>query len=291
MLLDVDNYYGEHEGRLMPIITFLGIAATPLLLWVYFNFIVAWYIFMPIYCVFVVRVSLLTIGREKERMRHFKNQLYDEFSSVHSLLGLRTIHKDGLIEYVNGTVAYAVVAYNGTVLDELRHAQQLKEFISLLVADYDVDILVQNITETKALDNRYKGVKLFVDEKAAKDFIEIIDHNRQIIYSSSLLLKIIFVIKSRKLDWKDLKANANIAIYSNASKIFKDVHLADKDEVVEIVGRDINSFFDLDEMLQRKYSTHEYYGSKVLHYGEREEKVVVPEFNESTIGFMKVLDE
>jgi len=40
MLLDIDNFYGEHEGRLGPTLKFLLIGGAPLLLWVYTGFLI-----------------------------------------------------------------------------------------------------------------------------------------------------------------------------------------------------------------------------------------------------------
>ena len=51
----------------------------------------------------------------------------------------------------------------------------------------------------KSLEDRYNNVKLFVDSDAAKDFIDIIDHNRKVVYSQSRLTRIVFVVKGLSL--------------------------------------------------------------------------------------------
>jgi hypothetical protein len=273
MLLDVDNYYGEHEGRLAPVLIFLSVAATPVLLYAYLSFPISAKIFFPIYGVFVIRMALIIIGRERERLVHFKKQLYDVYSSIYELLNIKTIHDDGCVEYVNGKVGYMLVVVNGTVLDDIQRSQMVMEFLTLLGSDYDMDVLVQNITETKALENRYKGVKLFSSPEAAQDFVDIIDHNRKIVYASSLLTRTIFFVKGAKSQWKDIKKNLDMAKFSQQAKAFKEVHIADKDEVVEILSRDVNGTVDLDVMLQKKYATGEYFGSHVVGYDkDKDEK-------------------
>ena len=47
MLLDIDNFYGEHEGRLGPTLKFLLIGGAPLLLWVYTGFLIPAFLFFP----------------------------------------------------------------------------------------------------------------------------------------------------------------------------------------------------------------------------------------------------
>lgn len=55
MLLDIDNFYGEHEGRLGPTLKFLLIGGAPLLLWVYTGFLVPAFLFFPLWVVWLVR--------------------------------------------------------------------------------------------------------------------------------------------------------------------------------------------------------------------------------------------
>jgi hypothetical protein len=159
-----------------------------------------------------------------------------------------------------------LVVANGTVLDDVQRSQAAMEFLSVLGAEHDMDVVVQNITETKALEDRYKGVKLFSSAEAAQDFVDIIDHNRKLVCSASLLTRIIFFVKGNRGDWKDIRKNLELAAFSPQAKAFKEVGIAGRDEVVDILGRDINGTLDLDAMLQRKYTTGEYFGSKVTGY-------------------------
>lgn len=277
MLLDIDNFYGEHEGRLGPTLKFLLIGGGPVLLWVYTGFWVPPFLFFPLWVVWLIRVGLITLGREKDRLVQFRKQINDEYASIYELLNIKTVHPDGCIEYVNGTVGYAVVAVNGTTYDPTTRAQRIHSFISLFGNDYDTDIYIQNITDMKSLEERYDKVKLFVDADAAKDFIDIIDHNRKVVYSQSKLTRIVFVVKGRKSDWTDIRDNCKMAVYSGPAKAFKEVKIARREDIQEILNTDIRGVVDLDALLQRKYATHQYYGSKVLFFDEKpvEERDVV----------------
>ena len=272
MLLDIDNFYGEHEGRLGPTLKFLLIGGAPLLLWVYTGFLIPAFLFFPLWVVWLVRVCLITLGREKDRLVQFRKQINDDYASIYELLHIKTIHPDGCIEYVNGMVAYAVIAVNGTTYDPTSRAQQIHDFMSLFGNDYDVDVYVQNITDMKSLEERYNNVKLFVDSDAAKDFIDIIDHNRKVVYSQSRLTRIVFVVKGRKSYWTDIRDNSKMAIYSGSAKAFKEVKIGLRDDIQEVLNTDIRGVVDLDSLLQKKYSTHQYFGSKVLYFDEKPEE-------------------
>ena len=245
MLLDIDNFYGEHEGRLGPTLKFLLIGGAPLLLWVYTGFLIPAFLFFPLWVVWLVRVGLITLGREKDRLVQFRKQINDDYASIYELLHIKTIHPDGCIEYVNGMVAYAVIAVNGTTYDPTSRAQQIHDFMSLFGNDYDVDVYVQNITDMKSLEERYNNVKLFVDSDAAKDFIDIIDHNRKVVYSQSRLTRIVFVVKGRKSYWTDIRDNCKMAIYSGPAKAFKEVKIGLRDDIQEVLNTDIRGVVDL----------------------------------------------
>lgn len=268
MLLDIDNYYGESEGRLGPIIKYLLVASAPALIWIYLSFPIRGTIFLPLWGVYAMYMALVIPGRQRERLAQYRKQLNDDYAAIHELFNIKTVHPDGCIEYVGGTVAYAIVASNGTTYDPVQRAQMIKEFISLL-GDFSIDVYSQNLTETKSLDARYSNVKLFVDEDAAKDFLDIIDHNRQVVYSQSLLTRIVFVIKGRRSAWDTIRDNCHMAVHSGAAKAFKDVRVAKLTDIRSILDNDIRGAVDLEGILQRKYTTHQYFGSKVLYFDNK----------------------
>lgn len=289
MLLDIDNFYGEHTGRLGPTIKFLVAGSVPMLLWVYTGFIIPYFLFLPAWAVWVVRMALITIGRERERLVQYRKQINDQYSPISDLLNIKTIHPDGCIEYINGRVAYMVVAVNGSVYDSTSRAQQIQAFLSLFGNDYDIDVYVQNITDMKSLEERYNHVQLFVDADAAQDFIDIIDHNRNVVYSQSLLTRVVFVVKGRKTEWKDIRDNCKTAVFSASSKAFKEVTLASREEIEDVLNTDVRGVVDLDNILQEKYTTHQYYGSKVLYFDDKKEEPERDmEFEEK--GFMIIND-
>lgn len=286
MLLDIDNFYGQHEGRLGPMIKFICIGVGPALLWAYYGFPIPAFLFLPLWIIWLIRSALIILGREKERLDQFRKIMNDDFASIYELLNIKTVHADGCIEYVSGACSYAVVATNGTTYDPIQRSKQIRDFLTLLGSDFDIDVYVQNITDVKSLEDRYSNVKLFTDEEAAKDFIDIIDHNRSVVSSRSLLTRTIFVVKGRRNNWTEIRDNCKMAIYSASARAFKDVHVAQRAEIQDILNTDIRGVVDLDALLQQKYATHQYHGSRVLYFGEEEEHIQEDPIKEER-GFMK----
>lgn len=267
MLLDIENFYGQHESRLTPLIKFLAISGAPVILWVYFGFFIPLIVFLPILCVWSVRVGLITIGREHERLTQFRKIIADEYASAADMCRIKTVHPDGCIEYVDGTVCYLVIAENGTTYDATARAQKIADFMSMLGSE--VDVYVQNVTEMKSLDKRYSNIQLFADEDAARDFIDIIDHNRSIVYMHSLLTRIVFAVRGRTNNWTEVRDNCKMAVLSESAKAFKSVQVCTPILVQEALDTDIRGVIDLDSLLQKKYATHQYYGSKLLYYDNK----------------------
>ena len=49
--------------------------------------------------------------------------------------------------------------------------------------------------------------------------------------------------------------------------------MTDKEEIEDIISRDLDGVISIDEMAKRKYCTGEYYGSKVLCYDDNKEQL------------------
>ena len=292
MLLDPDHFNGEHEGRMGPILIFFLVALGPGLLYAYFFWgLLPWAIVIPVYIFWVIRAALLTLGREKERVAQFKKQMNDEFASMYGLVRIKTLHPDGCCEYIGNKVTYFIVTTNKTSYDEVVWSQEVKQFLTLLNTKFDVDIYVQNITEVKALENRYSNVKLFVDKDVAKDFLDIIDHNRSQVYSNSLLTRTIYAVSGHRNDWEAIKKECNTAVHSAIARVFKTVHIANDIEVNEILSRDVNGLTNLPELMQSKYCTHQYYGSKVVAFDDTDVVEEVEEDANAERGFLSQLNE
>lgn len=274
MLLDIDHFFGEHQGRLGPVLLFLCIGFAPLLFYIYYGLytLIPIFIFASLFIIYLIRVAMIILGREKERLKHFRKRLHDIYSLTYNMVRIKTVHEDGGTEFVDGSIKYVIVTYNGSYEDRQVRSKQLKKFLNMSVGNFSYDIHIQNVIESQTLSNRYSKVKLFTDSDAARDFIDIIDHNRSTVHKSSLLTKTIIVIKGRRADWKEISTNIQTAIRSTSAKAFKTVYVVtDRGEIESILSRDIDGLIHLDEMLRKKYRTGNYYGSKVISYDNYDE--------------------
>lgn len=276
MLLDIEHFYGEHEGTVGNKIVCILVAGVPLVIYVYFAlfYYIPVAVFVPIWLLYAIRVTLYIVGDEPTRLKYFKKMIHDVFSSLYELLRITRIHEDGLVEYLGGTVVYFVVAYNGNDTDHMVHSAVVKKFIESCVDDRDFDIYIQNVSDTQGLASRYKDVKIFADTEAAKDFVDIIDYNSKVINESSTMQKIVFAFKGHRGDWKEMRQSIDGAIHSKVAKCFKTVYrVTDPDEVEEIMSRDMDGVLSLKDVMRNKYCTGEYYGSRVLCYDDNKKQL------------------
>lgn len=295
MLLDVDHYYGDHSGRVGPKVITLLLCLAPPMIYVYFGLfrILSPKIFIPIELLYCVRVLMIVPGDEKTRLKFFRRVIHNIYSNLLDLLRITYVHNNGLVEYLGGQVCYFVVAYNGNDVDTLAHASMCAKFIESCAGDKSYDQYVQNITDTNAIRERYKNVKFFGDGDAARDFMDIIDYNSEIINMNSVLQRIVFCFKGYKSDWKELEQAIDGAIHSKYAKCFKEVYrVTDKSEIQDLMSRDMDGVLPIADIMRKKYCTGEYYGSCVLCYddnlkqtndrkgkGQKREKVKIGDFH------------
>lgn len=269
MLLDIENIFGESTRGLGQLVLTLCLCLVPpafigyTALYLY----VPWQILLVVCLVFAVRVVLVVMGHESQRVKNFKKQRDDVYSLTDDMVNIRRIHPQGCVEYVNGNIGFFIVTYNSSSNETLEKSKQIDRFINLAVGKHAFDIYVQNDVSTDHLDNKYNNVTLFGDDEAANAFMEIIDYNREVVRSSSTLTRNIIFVRGSKYQWKEIVNDIQTALTSESARVFRQCYLAtDREEIENIISRDINGYIDLDKLLQRKYYTGNKHGSKIISY-------------------------
>ena len=138
---DIEHLYGEHEGRMGPLLTSLLLSAAPILLYIYFGlyFTIPIPLFAVVETIFTARVFMILMGRERYRVQLYRKQLNDDYISTASMLNIKTIHPDGCIEYLSGRVAYLVCCFNGTAEDDIQRSIQLRKFLETMLGDFEFE--------------------------------------------------------------------------------------------------------------------------------------------------------
>lgn len=269
MLLDIENIFGESTRGLGQLVLTLCLCLIPpafigyTALYLY----IPWQILLVVCLVFAVRVVLVVMGHESQRVKNFKKQRDDVYSLTDDMVNIRRINPQGCVEYVNGNIGFFIVTYNSSSNETLEKSKQIDRFINLAVGKHAFDIYVQNDVSTDHLDNKYNNVTLFGDDEAANAFMEIIDYNREVVRSSSTLTRNIIFVRGSKYQWKEIVNDIQTALTSESARVFRQCYLAtDREEIENIISRDINGYIDLDKLLQRKYYTGNKHGSKIISY-------------------------
>lgn len=308
MLLDIEHLYGEHESRLAPLLMSLLIGAAPILIYVYFGlfaYIPIW-LFAPVEVIVIIRAILIIQGRESYRMKIFKRQLFDNYSATSQFFNIKTIHKDGCIEYVNGNIMYLVCCFNGTCDDEVRHSIDVRKLLVSLLGEYIYDVYIHNVVLSQELREYYNKVARFNKNDSARNFIKIIDYTLSLTENTSLVQCTIFAVKGKRSDWKDISTQLKLACNSKSSKCYKSIYMVNNPaEISDILNRDIDTTVQAQDLLRDKYATEDFGTSKVLAYdlpedqeviqGKKAIKPVIPEQTKSgfhtTINVKEILNE
>lgn len=266
-LLDVTRFSGEPSGRMMPTILFIASIGLPVMGYLYLLLgIVPIWLFLVVFIPYAIRMGLLTIGDEVNRLNQFKRQLYDVFSATTDLMDVKLIHENGMIEYTNNNVAFNLVAYNRDQSNQEKRALAISNIIRGF-GSYIFDIRVYNVEMEDELQRRYDGVKFFAgDPEAASDFLKVIDFNREYAKNNSLVSMTVFTVYGRLHEWHTLYSVCESAVKSAEAKVFRKFEIADKEKVMKIMNEDMDTYIDLEEMQIQKYADGNYYGSKVLGY-------------------------
>ena len=277
MLLDIEHLYGEHEGRLAPILTTLLLCLVAPLLYVYFGlfvYIPVW-LFAPIAIVIAIRIVMIIPGRENFRLINYKKRRDDEWTSTASLVDISRIHPDGCVEYTRDKIFYAVCCYNGTIENEVARTKELRKFLDSLLGDFPFDTYILNVNNTESLRQYYSKTHKFGRNSAGRNFVRIIDNSVEMTESNSMVQCTVYCIKGKRSDWKAMKTQIDAAIRSSSARCFKTVYrVEDPEELQTIIDMDADTSVDIEQLLRKRYQTGEYGSSRVLAYDPTEEIVI-----------------
>lgn len=269
MLTPIDNIFGTHEGRLGPVIIFLGVAVAPFLLYVFmFMAIIPFKIYIVFQVLWTIRFALKIIGKEKPKLEEYRISRRNQYESSKSLINIAHCYDDGLLEYENGRISIIITGYTRTYFNDNVYSADMKQFLSLL-DKYTPDVYLHQVTGENNLQDTSERLRIYDDKELMSQRMEIYMLNDEYVNANSKLWRFSFSIKTYKHNWKTTREEIEAIVNSDsAKKVFFTLKIADKEEVSDIASRDICTYVSIADMLREKYANDDYDDSRVLYYGD-----------------------
>ena len=268
VLLNIDNFTGEHSGRMAPMMIFLGVSLAPLLLYLILMVIVPLWLFAIPWVLWVARWALFILGKENQRLKVYRDSKNNVYSSAYKLVHVSHKHNDGMFEYANGRVAYIISACPKDYLDDIQFTADLTEFLTQLDG-FDFDVYLHNIVDEVKLEDNFNQLTVYSkDKRIISERIELLTMQDEYCRNNSCAYRFNFVIKSSKYSWKKLRDKVHTVVESDYAKMFNEIYVCTKEQVDDVMSRDLRIWLNLQKMLTKKYQTEQYYDSKVLFYGD-----------------------
>lgn len=292
VLMNIESYYGEHTGRVGPIIKFLLVAGIPLLLYIFFLISIVPIKWVLVFEVpFALRMALRILGQENEKFRVYMAAREDEYANANDIIQITRIQDDGLVEYENGTVAYIISAFTTTYFDEDELNADLEKFVAML-GKYSYDIHMHMVHHEFLLQDNLDRMRVYTDNKELlKERIDMCVYQDEVMSQNTALYRINFVVKGARYEWKILRNDVQAAVRSSYAKVFKQCRVCDKRQANDVMSRDLYLYVELEEMIKKKYTSEEYYGSKVYYYGDEMPVEYQEEKEDVGFGKRRVMEE
>lgn len=266
-LLNIDNVFGEFEGRMGPILLVLVLAAAPLLVWLLFlhNTFIKFTYVLIFDVVWGGLWALQILGNGKKRMAEYLEARNGEYQIIDQLVHINYIHDDGLIEYSSGRIGYLVSGYPKTYLNDKSFAKALQAFMDELDA-WDWDLYMHNTIDEVPCSRELPKLVRYTDKQVIEERMEFYEYQDTYAESHTALYRYSFLVKTTKSNWKAMKLHLQELVQSEVSLVFNEITICDKGEVNELCNRDVCGFVDLNKMLLSKYNNNNFFGSRVLYY-------------------------
>lgn len=285
ILLNIDNFYGKHTSGLGRLLLFMVLACAPFLVYTLFliNYI-PFRFFLIVFIPYCIKLALRIIGREKERLEAFLKQRNDQYATAKELIRINNVHEDGLVEYQNGVICYILQAYGYSYLDDNTYSKDLEEFLTRLTTNYEVDVYGHLVVgELNTTQKDLEKLRVYTDEEFLHERLEFYKYQDNFTNDNSKLYRLNFVVRSYKNKWGKLRKDIINLIGSEYIRCFDTIKICNKEEAIDVISRDITLYVDIGEMLRNKHNSDNYFGSKVLYFGDE-----VPDYmKEEEITFDK----
>lgn len=288
-LLNVDSVFGEYEGRTMPIIITIVLAALPLLVWLFLlqgTIIRLWHVIVADVPWSIWWASIF-IGKGREKMRFYEQQKHDEYKSADEIVHVQYIHDDGLIEYDNGKVGYLITCYSKGYITDDKLSVDMEAFMTELDM-WNWDMYLHNTVDEILCEDELPNLKRYEDKQVIKERIDFYAYQDEWSRTHSGLYRITFLVTSAKYDWKKMRTHLTELCSSELALMFNECKLCGYDDVSELFDRDMCGFVNIEKMLMSKFDNEQYHGSRVLWYDEEIPQELVPEQDKSDMEQRRV---
>ena len=269
-LLNVDNIFGTYENRVAPFILTILLGSIPLFVWLFFLQGTPIKLWMAIILSLLLtgRFALIFIGKESEKLKSYSARRNDAYLESKDLINVTDII-DGLIMYTSGRVSYIVYGYLKGYLDDDVLSVDLERFMDELDA-FDWDMNLYNITDELLCTGNLPNLRRYKDKDTILQRIAFYKYQDDWVAKNTEMYELVFIVKARKYNWKQLRAKLVDLVDSDVAKCFNEIYIADTQDVIDIMSRDIETRVDLNEMLLNKMSNEEISGARVLFYDDED---------------------
>ena len=271
-LMNVDNVFGTYEGRVMPYVLTILLGSIPLWIWLFFlqNTVIKLWMAILVMLLTMGRLALIFIGKEKEKLKSYTARRNDAYLESKDMVNVTDII-DGLIMYTSGRVAYCMYGYLKGYLDDDLLSIELEKFMDELDA-FSWDLNLYNITDELTCTSELPLLKRYTDRETILQRMNFYKYQDDWTAKNTEMYELVFVVKARKYDWKHMYNKLKELQESDVAGCFNELYIANTEQVIQLMSRDVETYVDLNEMLINKMASEEITGARVLYYDDEDIK-------------------
>lgn len=266
VLLNINNYFGEHGSRLTPVLIFLGVICIPPIIWLFFLHFISWKFGLFLELLIVARAALFIFGHENEKLEVFMQAREDKYAAAEDIIRISNLYSDGMIEYSNGKIAYIISCFCMDYFNNDSFSIDMEEFLMKL-KDYQYDVCCHTMFDEYELSRDLQCMEVYMDKELMRERMEFYMAQDEYCNENTKLYRIDFVIKDSKYNRKLLKEYLDSIVMTD-TKLFKAIYVCNQEQVGDVLSRNLGTVIDIEQMLVTRYKNEDYRGSEVLYYDE-----------------------
>ena len=284
-LLNIDNYFGEYSSPLTPWLIFFGVGSIPLFIWLFiFQLRLPWLpvvlfevlLWLPV----VATYSFLDVNRI---VQDYLKARFDAYAIADDIVHVKFQHEDGLTEFDNGQVMYLLVGHLKEYIKDSKLSVSLEQFMDELDS-WDWDYILQNDVDEITLASNIDKCIRYTDKQVISERIAQYNYQDEWARNNTGVYKIIFVVLVNKSSWRSAKERLNDIVTSKVADCFNEIYIANREQVNDIMSRDLCMYIDINQMLLNKFNSLDIGSSRMMWYDDEVPKELTKSGETFTVG-------
>lgn len=271
-LLPIDNIFGETESHTKEIIILVCGIAIDVFAYIFIMLpygITYWVAIVLGICWVIYWLSEI-LGKGPQKRKFYKQQIAGKLAAQGDIIKVDLV-EGPTVFYSDGMIAQIISGYLRYNINDNTLTLKLEKFLDA-IEPLNYNIYFYNVDDIIQCTDNVGDLSCYTDKTVAKERFDYYVYQDEYSADNSMLFNVVIMVRSGIDEIANLKAKMDELAHSDSINVFAKWSIVEDEELVEVLGRDLDFDVDLNDILITKYGESATTKDiKVVSYGRSED--------------------